>query len=76
MFLTVVVVAPDSDRLQDAVDRDDGVGPVGHVDDPLRLAVECEEAVDCHDTEVGGEDDAIHEVRQAGPADLKRRRLD
>ena len=74
--LTVVVVTPDSDSLQDAVDGDDGVRPVGHVDDPLRLTVEGEEAVDGHDTEVGGEDDSIHEVRLVGPADLERRRLD
>ena len=49
---------------------------MGHVDDPLRLAVEGEETVDGHDAEVGGGDDPIHDVRQVDPANLERGRLD
>ena len=74
-FLTDAVVARGVDGLQDGADGDDGVRPVTHVHDPLRLAGEREDIVDRHDAEVDGHGDTVHDVGYRRSADLERRQL-
>ena len=66
------VMTRDTDRLQDGAGRDDHVGPVRLEQEPLDVALKRQDAVAGHRAEVGAHHDPIHDVPEAGAAELEQ----
>ena len=67
-----VVMARDTDRLQDGAGGDDHVGPVRLEQEPLHIALKRQDAVARHRAEVHAHHDPIHDVPERRAAELEQ----